>query len=156
MVNNLLHSTACEPNCQYQSFPNPTHTTIQIVVFIADVSQLWSVLFPDKNSIFHLISEQALLILFNTFSAPSAQDLYSLHSSLIFASCTRARSENSITPIINHIWTTTVNIVSKYAPSAGIRYDTPLARGYAMIAQHATYLPALPALPACLRHQSWQ
>ncbi len=129
MVNNLLHSTACEPNCQYQSFPNPTHTTIQIVVFIADVSQLWSVLFPDKNSIFHLISEQALLILFNTFSAPSAQDLYSLHSS--------------------HIWTTTVNIVSKYAPSAGIRYDT-------MIAQHATYLPALPALPACLRHQSWQ
>ena len=136
MVNNLLHSTACKPNCQYQSFPNPTHTTIQIVVFIADVSQLWSVLFPDKNSIFHLISEQALLILFNTFSAPSAQDLYSLHSS--------------------HIWTTTVNIVSKYAPSAGIRYDTPLARGYAMIAQHATYLPALPALPACLRHQSWQ
>ena len=129
MVNNLLHSTACEPNCQYQSFPNPTHTTIQIVVFIADVSQLWSVLFPDKNSIFHLISEQALLILFNTFSAPSAQDLYSLHSS--------------------HIWTTTVNIVSKYAHSAGIRYDT-------MIAQHATYLPALPALPACLRHQSWQ
>ena len=138
MVNNLLHSTACEPNCQYQSFPNPTHTTIQIVVFIADVSQLWSVLFPDKNSIFHLISEQALLILFNTFSAPSAQDLYSLHS------------------IINHIWTTTVNIVSKYAPSAGIRYYKPLARGYAMIAQHATYLPALPALPACLRHQSWQ
>ena len=136
MVNNLLHSTACEPNCQYQSFPNPTHTTIQIVVFIADVSQLWSVLFPDKNSIFHLISEQALLILFNTFSAPSAQDLYSLHSS--------------------HIWTTTVNIVSKYAPSAGIRYYKPLARGYAMIAQHATYLPALPALPACLRHQSWQ
>ena len=115
-MNNLLHSTACEPNCQYQSFPNPTHTTIQIVVFIADVSQLWSVLFPDKNSIFHLISEQALLILFNTFSAPSAQDLYSLHSSVDFGP--RARSENSITPIINDIWTTTVNIVSKYAPGS--------------------------------------
>ena len=124
MVNNLLHSTACEPNCQYQSFPNPTHTTIQIVVFIADVSQLWSVLFPDKNSIFHLLSEQALLILFNTFSAPSAQDLYSLHSSLDFCLHVQER-EVKIASLQSSITYGQQQLISLV--------NMPLARGYARI-----------------------
>ena len=138
MVNNLLHSTACEPNCQYQSFPNPTHTTIQIVVFIADVSQLWSVLFPDKNSIFHLISEQALysslrmasvfltavVILFNTFSAPSAQDLYSLHSSLDCCLHIQER-EVKIASLQSSITYGQQQLISLV--------NMPLARGYARI-----------------------